>query len=104
MNPMHNTAKHLIIWGPQNAKPDVIGGDNNFPRWLRFLSAFVAFRFEKMAFNAGESSDIPPLLVLFHHSLCTLPTHYSITVIVIVWKCLSALANFDKCNIRLKII
>lgn len=72
MNPMHNTAKHLIIWGPQNAKPDVIGGDNNFPRWLRFLSVFVAFRFEKMAFNAGESSDILHLLVLCHHSLCVL--------------------------------
>jgi len=59
--------------------------------------------FEKMAFNLGDSSDIPCLLIVRHHSLCTIPRHYPITVIVIVWKRLSALANFDKCNIRLKI-
>lgn len=104
MNPMHNTAKRLIIWRPQNAKPDVIDADNNVPRWLRFLAVFVAFRFEKMPFNTGDSSDIPHLFVLCYRSLCTLPTCYLITVIVTVWKCLSALVNFDKCNIRLKII
>lgn len=49
-----------------------------------FLSLFAAFRFEKTAFNSEDSSDIPCLLVLCHHSLCTIPKHYPITVFVIV--------------------
>lgn len=49
------------------------------------------------------------IALIFHiYQFCAIaacvPTCYLITVIVTVWKCLSALVNFDKCNIRLKII
>lgn len=63
---------------------------------------FAAFRLEKVEFYSGDGSDLPQALVLFHHSLCSTPRHFPVPGRA--WKCLSALANFDKCNIRLKII
>lgn len=69
---------------------------------VMFPLYFAAFRLEKVAFYSGDGSDLPQALVSFHHSLCSTPRYFPAPARA--WKCLSALANFDKCYIRLKII
>lgn len=95
---MHDAAKHLITRGHKMPSQMSLMGRIIFPDGY-VSSPFCCLQ---VAFYSGDGSDLPHALVLCHHSLCSTPRHFPVPVKA--RKCLSALANFDKCNIRLKVI